>query len=1110
MKRLVVLLATLGLLVGAVGPVSVAAADPTRGLALSGKTITRGVTYEGAKSNSGKIAKSDPALLARTDARPVRVMVKFDADSIASYDGSLEGLAATSPEITGKPLSENAGAVRAYQKHLDKVSVEIRSDIARIVPSAKLGETFSRAYGGVAATVPANRAKDLLKVPGIVAVQSDKLVQPASLSSIDFVGAPTAWQSLGGSKTAGKGVKVGILDTGVWPEHPMLKDPGIPYVGGTYGCEFGDGSDPLLGAPFACNDKLIGAYAFLDTYMAVLGAAPGEFCDNLTRECSARDAEGHGTHTTTTAAGSAVAHAPLMGVDRGPISGVAPGASVIQYRVCLAQGCFNSDSVAAIGQAINDGVDVINYSIGGGANPYSDPVELAFLDAYAAGISVNASAGNAGPGASTVEHDSPWVTTVGASTWDGMYLTTLRLRASNGGTFSVKGSDIVPGLPSAKPVVMGSSVAGQADDLCTTPFPAGSVIGKVVVCERGVNGRNQKSFNVLQGGAAGMILYNPTLQSLFTDNFWIPTVMLEGPQPAGDMLAFLASHTGVTARWETGTKQHARGDVMAQFSSRGPGTDFLKPDVTAPGLQILAGNTPVPTDVAVGPPGELYQAIAGTSMSGPHAAGVSALVKAAHPDWTPGQIKSALMTSSVQDVLKEDGTKADPFDRGAGSIRADRAIRPTVTFDVPAADYLASATDKEGRLDLNVPSIYVNPMPGGITTTRTLTNVSGRSQTFKVTTQEPSGVDISVSPSRFSLASGASRTLTIEISAPNKPDGWYFGQITIDPQREGANSAVLPVAFDRGQGKVTLSHTCAKTDLARNETTTCTTTATNLAPADTVVTLDVKAPAHLAISDISAPGVPSAGGIHWAGTLSAALAPTVDSITSAGGSSPGGGYLPLGLFGITPEAGFGDETIANYDVPAFQWGSETYTRIAVDSNGYVVVGGGDASDNECCNVQTFPDPARPNNVLAPYWTDLDLSAGGSVSLGILGDGVSEWLIVEWTDAPAWGTTQVNSFQTWIQLGATEGTWFTYGELQGPSDALNVGAENRDGSSGVNLVGGPVLPDYVITTSPPLPGGSVTITYKASASKHGTYVISASMTSDIVRGTSIRSVKLTVK
>ncbi len=499
--------------------------------------------------------------------------------------------------------------------------------------------------------------------------------------------------------------------------------------------------------------------------MAVFGAEPGEFCDNATGDCSARDSEGHGTHTATTAAGSPVAHAPLFGIDRGPISGVAPGASVIAYRVCLAEGCFQSDSVAAIGQAITDGVDVINFSIGGGANPYSDAVELAFLDAYANGISVNASAGNSGPGAATVEHNSPWVTTVGASTWDGMYLTTLRLKADNGDTYSAKGSSVVPGISSATPVVLGQSVAGETK-LCDSPFEPGSVTGKIVVCERGGNGRNEKSFNVSLGGAAGMILYNPTLQSLFTDNFWVPTVMLEGPEPAAAMVAFLTSHTGITAKWETGTKTHVRGDVMATFSSRGPGTDFIKPDVTAPGLQILAGNTPVPTDVAAGPPGQLYQIIAGTSMSSP-ALGRCLGAGQGGPsrlDAGPDQVRAhdVVRPERPQGGRHEGGSvrsrrRLDPGQPRAPADRHPRRPGRGVRRQRGRSRTRASTSTSRASTSTRCRAAWRPPGPSPTCPAGTRPSRSR--------TSDPAGVDISVSPSRFSLAPGASRTLTIRISA---------------------------------------------------------------------------------------------------------------------------------------------------------------------------------------------------------------------------------------------------------------------------------------------------------------------------------------------------------
>ncbi len=1080
----------------------------------SGTVEQDGDAIESAKSRSGSIAQTDPALLGRNDATPVPVLIKLDYDAVASYTGDVEGLAATSPEVTGKSLRANKAAVDAYGRHLDTREKAARDAIEAAVPQSTVLDSFSIAYGGVSAIVPANRIGALLGVEGVAAVQADTLEQPLTDATPEFIGATQAWTGLGGSTTAGEGVIVGVLDTGIWPEHPSLADNGIDHPGGTYGCEFGDGSDPLLGDPFTCNDKLIGAYAFTDTNLSINSTLAGEFCNDSTGECSARDANGHGTHTATTAAGSAVEEAVLLGVDQGPISGIAPGAHVIAYRVCLDTGCYGSDSVAAVEQAILDGVDVLNFSISGGTNAYVDAVELAFLDAYAAGILVNASAGNNGPGAGTANHAGPWTNTVAASTSDRHFLTTLELTADGGASLDITGATVTSGVADPTDVVLAQEVPGYTDPLCQTPLPADSATGLVVACERGVIARVDKSKNVEPSGAAGMILYNPAMQGLNTDNHFIPSVHID--QPDSDaFLDFMDANSGVQARWDPGTKTEVTGDVMASFSSRGPLGDFLKPDVTAPGVQILAGHTPVPVGEATGVTGQLYQAIAGTSMSSPHSAGVSALVRAAHPDWTPGQIKSALMTSSLQSVLKEDGaTPATPFDRGAGSIRANRALSPTLTFDVQADDYYASATDPLGRLDLNLPSVYANPMAGAVNTDRTVTNVSGAKQNVQISAQAPAGARITVSPSTFRLNPGASQEFEITIDGTALADGFHFGQITLDVKGQ-ATDAVMPVAFNKTQGGVTLDHVCDPTELPRGTAADCSVTATNLTPVTSQTTLEVATAAKankLAIRNVGAPGLPRGNGFTWSGTLAPASAPSIDAIEDAGGTSPAGGYLPLSAFGFAPIAGIGDETIANFNVPSFQYGSETYARLAVDSNGYVVIGGGTAEDNDCCAPQDFPDPERPNNVLAPYWTDLNPGAGGAVRIGVLGDGVNDWLIVDWEEVDTFGVAaSASSFQVWIQLGATEGIWFTYGDLSAPSpDGLTVGAENRDGTSGVTLGGAPTAADYVITTSPPTPGGSVTIPYEALGNGKGTFEIVATMRSDLLNGSTKEVVTLTVR
>jgi subtilisin family serine protease len=1086
-----------------------------------------GAPIEAAKSRVGRIAQSDPSLLGRSDSTPVNVVVKLDYDSVATYAGGVQGLAATSPKATGKKLKQNKGAVDAYESYVAGVERDIVSDIEQAVSGETIRASYRIAYGGISMQLPADEIDDLLAVDGVVAVQRDQLAQPLTSVTPAFTGASAVWPSLGGSSKAGEGVIVGVIDTGVWPEHPSFNDPGISHPGGgPYACQFGVAGD----APFTCNDKLIGAYAKTATYLSVLNALPGENCINEpTNVCSARDADGHGTHTSSTAVGGPVASAPLFGVNRGPVSGMAPGAHLIMYRVCLNQGCFGSDSVSAVNQAIADGVDVLNFSISGGNSAYTDPVELAFLDAYEAGILVNASAGNAGPGAGTANHAGPWTNTVAASTSNRHFVGSLTLRASNGDTFTAQGATITAGIAAQTPVVRASGIAGQPNDLCqpaseaagAVNFAPGSLTGKIVVCRREVGARVLKSYNASLGGAAGMILYNGTPNlGVNTDNHWIPSIHLENTAPGTHpLIAFLNSHTGVTAAFTTGAPTAVRGDVMTSFSSRGPLGDFIKPDVTAPGIQILAGNTPDPhdTNFVVGPPGQLFQAIAGTSMSSPHSAGISALVKAAHPNWTPGQIKSALMTSSVQDVLKEDGvTASDPFDRGAGSIRANRAVSPTVTFDVTAEDYIDSATDPLNRINLNLPSINANPMPGVVSTIRTMKNVSGTNQVLKASATAPAGASIDIVPDTVVVNSGETAEIKITINATSLANGQYFGQITLDPNKPGYNDVVLPVAFRKAQGINSLVHSCTPTTIAVRAHADCVVEAQNLSPVPAQASLKVEGPQNgqLTIENVSAPGVPmgpGGNGFTWNGTLTPALAPTIDALRVPAAPPSPAGFLPLSLFGVTPVAGMGDETIANFNVPAFQFGRETYTRIGFTSNGYAVVGGGVAQDVVFV-PQTMPNPTRPNNVLAPYWTDLHMGrAGAALRVATLTDGVNTWLVGEWI-GKVFDSNATRSFQIWIQLGATEGIWYAFGSDLGPGDAggLNTGAENRDGTSGKNLGSIPASnSDLFVATSGPTPGGKVTVTYDAFGRNAGVYDILATYTSNLVQGVTTDKETITV-
>jgi Subtilase family/Fibronectin type-III domain/PA domain len=769
---------------------SVAASGPGR---LTATALVPPTTIVAAKSGSGRLARSDTSLVTRTDSAKVNVMVKLDYDATASYRGDLAGFAATSPSVTGRTLTGATPAEKAYDTYTATRDRTFRAELVAKLPGAKAGQSLRQIYGGVAVRLPANQVKSLLQIPGVTAVQADTLehVDAATVESPMFIGAPTIWNEVGGQALAGRGVIFADLDTGIWPEHPSFADnralgtPPPAPSGKPRACNFGD--NPLTPGidVFRCNHKVIGGQPFLATYNA---NNPGEIYAT-----SSRDSEGHGTHTTSTAAGDVVMRAPIFGIDRGPVSGVAPGAWIMEYKVCGAVGCFSSDVSAAVQQAILDGAKVINFSVSGGANPYSDPVELAFLDAYNAGILVAASAGNSGPGAGTTNHDAPWTMTVAASTQTRQFQSTLSL-SGDGKTASFVGVSLTSGVTTPARVILAQNIPGY-DALCSTPLAAGSVTGKIVACLRGTVGRVQKGHNVLAGGAAGMILYNLPLADTESDNHFLPVVHLAD---GTSFLAFMAAHPSATATFTAGVRANGQGDVMAAFSSRGPGGQFLKPDITAPGVQVLAGNTPTPDNIASGPSGQYFQAIAGTSMSSPHIAGAAILVKARHMAWTPGDIKSAIMTTATTKVVKEDlKTAADPFDMGSGRVDLSKAGDAQIVFDETAANMASLGNNPLTAINLNLPSVDVPTMPGTVLVTRTATNVTGKTYRYRVTAKSPARSKISVYPRSGKIRPGQSQTFEITISS-SAPSGQYFGQIDF---RSGSGPALhLPVAFYRPAG----------------------------------------------------------------------------------------------------------------------------------------------------------------------------------------------------------------------------------------------------------------------------------------------------------------------
>jgi subtilisin family serine protease len=510
----------------------------------------------------------------------------------------------------------------------------------------------------------------------------------------------------------------------------------------------------------------------------------------------------------------------------GAISGMAPRARIAAYKALwstedgsTASGT-TSDLVAAIDTAVADGVDVINYSISGTRTNFADPVEISFLFAARAGIFVSESAGNDGPTTGTVAHPSPWTTTVAAGTHNRNGIGSVTL--GNGVTYT--GASVATKVSGPLINAEDAGAAGAdptavrlcfdtADNGGTPALDPAKVNGKIVVCDRGTNARVNKSLAVLEAGGIGMILVNTSPNSINADFHFVPTVHLQDTDRAA--VKAYAATSGATATINAATITYSDpAPFTASFSSRGPlaagGGDLLKPDVIAPGQDILA---------AVAPPsaaGRDFNLLSGTSMSAPHVAGVAALLKDLHPGWSPMAIKSALMTSAT-DVL--DGPDTNPlviFRQGAGHIAPNGAANPGLVYDAGWNDWLAflcgttsavgastcsalvAAGYSTDASDYNGASIAIGDLAGAQTITRKVTNVGNATATYTASTTGLTGVDAVITPSSLTLAKGQTGSFTVTFTRTTAALNAYTGgQLTWTSGDQKVRSPIVikPVAL---------------------------------------------------------------------------------------------------------------------------------------------------------------------------------------------------------------------------------------------------------------------------------------------------------------------------
>lgn len=709
----------------------------------------------------------------------------------AVYEGDIAGFPATAPR-NGAKYDSSTDAARRYTAELARRHDAV---LGRVGAAGRKIYSYTTSFNGFAATLTLAEARALAALPEVAAIEPDRLQRKATDNSSRFLGLTDPDGGLRADLGLdGEDIVIGVIDTGIWPEHPSFSDqadladrpgssgkrlrvyddPPRSWHGACHGGEGWSSDD--------CNNKLIGARYFLRGF---------EMHDVVKVDYrSARDADGHGTHTASTAAGNALVPASIYGVSRGLVSGIAPRARVAAYKaIWNDEGGFTSDLVAAIDAAVADGVDVINYSIGSDTPGFTGADDIAFLIANASGVFVATSAGNAGPGASTIGSPSadPWVLTVGASTQDRTFQGGVTL--GNGVTYH--GASVTNGT-ATRPIV---DAADAGSELCEIGrLDAVAVAGKIVLCLRGGNARVDKSRAVQVAGGVGMVLYNPTdAQALVTDNHWVPSVHVTYTDGLAIKAYIETAGAGATASIEPGTTAPAAGSVMADFSSRGEnGADanVLKPDITAPGVNILAGNTPTPF---LGSPGQLFQSISGTSMSSPHMAGLAALLIEAHPTWTPDQVKSAFMLTARQDVLKEDGTTpAGAFDYGAGHVVPNDAVDPGVTMSVGFRGYVrylcreaaflvspatCTAIGSQSGTDINLPSIAIGQLVGSQSVSRTFRSVATGSVTWTPSVEGLAGIDVSL-PAPVTITAGDEVTWTVTFTQDDAALGaWVDGAI---------------------------------------------------------------------------------------------------------------------------------------------------------------------------------------------------------------------------------------------------------------------------------------------------------------------------------------------
>lgn len=758
------------------------------------------------------------------------VVAQAENESVYILEFHSEPLAVKS----GKNLSSQK-ALNHKQQLMNQHHLFISSLNNKFKKTKSVKFEYFYAFNGLALSLNKEQLLWVNKSPEIKSISKSVTVNLHTDIGPQWIGADNVWNGLSldtpGNK--GEGVVIGVIDTGIYPQHPSFQEISQPGTPQEYhhinprGQYYGLCNDAL------CNNKLIGIYDYTTSNNGADGI----------------DTVGHGSHVAGIAAGN-IYTTEYQGLDF-TVSGVAPRANIISYKACQESedaaggSCGSAELMAAIDQATADQVDVVNYSIGSdtpcspwggldGNGNYcgefsNNQTAAAMLNARSAGVLFVVSAGNAGPGKSTVGYPAvaPWVLTAANSTHS-RQLQSL-VTDFTGGSESLQelvGASATEGIGPLRIVHArdyGNALCGQGDpelksqcsgtgnDVLTgisNPFPANTFNGEIVVCDRGSYGRVEKGFNVKQSGAAGYILANTVGQqeSIVADQHCLPATHL-GNIAGTQLRNWLESGTDHMARI-TGQNlvyENDLGDIMNSSSSRGPveiiynsfnsngGSrvlqSYMKPNLSAPGTSVLSAD--YLSDGLV--------TKSGTSMSAPHISGSVALIKSGHPDFTASQVISSLiLTADNTQMRKEDGlTPADFNDQGSGRTRVDSAFGNTLSFDVSYQQFINFNPQNGADItQLNLPEIINNNCYPSCSFTRNVKKISSYNvvdPVWQVFTEQYNGLDISVTPDSFDFNDSNEVTLNININttANDVIGNWAEAKIVFEVV-SSSNSDPLP------------------------------------------------------------------------------------------------------------------------------------------------------------------------------------------------------------------------------------------------------------------------------------------------------------------------------